>query len=256
MTGDLPGVCSGCAESIPWITKVRCLRCGRAIGCPDCSRTGVNEWAFVLNRSAVMYNEQMREWLAQYKYRGNERYAELLSLMLVRSYTQLEWELRDLMRSMDHPSRITPHRMIHAVTSVPVSEARLQERGFNQAESMAQLLAQQVNLPYGRLLRRLRHTDKQSFKTRMERLKDMEGAFGTERDAINMLSRHLSTKESHWRRKQFMAKERDGLPLRILLVDDIYTTGSTVHACAQVLRNHEADLGRSIEVYCLTWARS
>lgn len=45
-------------------------------------------------------------------------------------------------------------------------------------------------------------------------------------------------------------------PFRILLVDDIYTTGSTINACAEVLRSYEANLGMPIEIYSLTWARS
>lgn len=67
---DLPGICQSCYRNIPWIGKPRCLRCGRGIGCPDCIRTGMEDRSFVLNRSAVIYDARMREWLAQYKYRG------------------------------------------------------------------------------------------------------------------------------------------------------------------------------------------
>ncbi|MGE7056818.1 hypothetical protein ACQKI4_30135 [Paenibacillus glucanolyticus] len=52
----------------------------------------MNDRSFVLNRSAVTYDAQMREWLAQYKYRGDERYAPLLVEMMLRAYTMFHRE--------------------------------------------------------------------------------------------------------------------------------------------------------------------
>ena len=46
----------------------------------------------VCNRSAVAYTSVMREWLGMYKYRGHERYASLLGLMLDRAYLILKEE--------------------------------------------------------------------------------------------------------------------------------------------------------------------
>lgn len=245
LTRELPGICPACFRMIPWITSIRCFQCGRAIGCPDCSRPGADERAFVLNRSAVMYNGPMREWLAQYKYRGNERYAELLGEMIVRPYVQLEQDLRVVLGNSETSGIHSADRLIHAVTSVPVNEARLQERGFNQAEVLAELLAGKVKLPYVSLLRRVRHTDKQSFKNRMARLKDMGSAFDRDPNACMRLSQIAER-----------ARGKRRAPLRILLIDDIYTTGSTADACAHVLQSYETELEMPIEVYCLSWARS
>ncbi|KOR76282.1 hypothetical protein AM231_27060 [Paenibacillus solani] len=80
------GICHKCSAAIPWIVSPRCLICGRGIGCPDCSRTSNGKRYFIANRSAVFYNGDMREWLAQYKYRGQERYAPLLVRMLDRAF--------------------------------------------------------------------------------------------------------------------------------------------------------------------------
>ncbi|WP_036719828.1 ComF family protein [Paenibacillus sp. JCM 10914] len=243
-TRELPNVCHACRSRIPWIANVRCLRCGRGIGCPDCSRVDLDERSFVLNRSAVTYTEQMREWLAQYKYRGNEGYANVLIAMLVRAYAQLH-------REANHGTR-DQHRQwnIHAVTSVPVSDERLRERGFNQAEVLAQGLAARMQLPYVRLLVRNRHTDKQSFKSRMDRLRDMQNVFGVMPEAPGTLDQivRMRVKES--------VDERGQTPLCLLLIDDIYTTGSTINACAAVLKRYEVQLGWPIEIYSLTWARS
>ncbi|ANY76610.1 hypothetical protein BBD41_16545 [Paenibacillus ihbetae] len=199
----------------------------------------------------------MREWLAQYKYRGNERYAGLLSGMLARAYALMERELSPVGRARPLRGGQMHRWTVHAVTSVPVSEVRLRERGFNQAEAMAMGLARQIKVPYLRLLQRKRHTDKQSFKTRMDRMRDMEDAFVTGPLAIELMARALAAASAEKRMNMVLDRSNDALlSLRVLLIDDIYTTGSTVHACAEALRKHEKALGQPIEVYCLTWARS
>lgn len=253
---ELPGICRTCYMNIPWIMKPRCMRCGRGIGCPDCSRHGMSERSFILNRSAVTYDAQMREWLAQYKYRGNERYAGLLIEMLLRAHTLLHRESNIDLRKKGFRSPRTEPWNVHAVTSVPVSEERLRERGFNQAEVLAHGLAIRIKLPYVRLLERRRHTSKQSFKSRMDRLKDMEGVFGAMQQAPDVLcsiNRELADPI-----RSSAGTSRSGIkgPFRILLVDDIYTTGSTINACAEVLRTYESFLDVPIEIYSLTWARS
>lgn len=91
---------------------------------------------------------------------------------------------------------------------VPLHPRRLASRGYNQAALLAQELAalrQQVCQP--RLLRRVRETERQVGKSQNERRENPDGAF---------------------------ALRRPG-PARVVLVDDVVTTGSTVRACAQAL---------------------
>lgn len=253
-TRELPGICHACYRNIPWIMKPKCLRCGRRIGCPDCIRSGMNERCFILNRSAVNYDVQMREWLAQYKYRGNERYTPLLIEMMLRAYAMLHREANIHLRNKgSHNSSNIPWS-VHVITSVPVSEERLQERGFNQAEVLAHGLAHRIKVPCVRLLERNRHTDKQSFKSRMDRLKDMDGVFGALQAVPDVLW-SISRLAAEHTRSQVEISPIIG-PFRILLIDDIYTTGSTINACAQVLRGYESFLEMPIEIYSLTWARS
>ena len=120
----------------------------------------------------------MREWLAQYKYRGQERYAPLLIMMLDQAFDIMIKEYQD--RSLKH-SRFWDNKdtkqgetltwKIDIVTSVPVSRQRLVERGFNQAEVLGRGIALKRNIPYAELLIRERHSDKQSFKNRVIVLK-------------------------------------------------------------------------------------
>jgi ComF family protein len=171
-----------------------------------------------MNRSAVCYSAEMKAWLARYKYRGDERLLQLFAAMLMYAYHKL-LEAEEI-----HYDRFD------YITFVPLSDQRLLERGFNQAELLAREIGMRVNTPVIALLNRVVHTDKQSFKRRSERLQDLGGAFMINPIPLN----ELQTVK----------------PLRILLIDDVYTTGSTLNQCASVIREHT-----SAQVCGLTWAR-
>lgn len=240
-------VCGVCLSTIPWLTRIVCHRCGRGIHCDDCLRTP--QRSFILNRSAVYYNPAMRALLAQYKYRGNEELAPLLADMLVPAFERMTAELA---------ARITPsgpaqHKQSHknialywdAITFVPISPERALDRGFNQAEQLANDLAQRYRIPLMQLLIRERHTEKQSFKTRSERMRDTRQLFNintVEFDKLRNIKLTLRNKEKSTNRV-----------LRVLIIDDIYTTGSTGEACSQALSLYS---GQPLEIYILTWARS
>lgn len=123
---------------------------------------------------------------------------------------------------------------------------RLQERGFNQAEVLGRGVADAVDAPFAQLLVRQRHTDKQSFKSRNDRMANMSGAFHLSSSARGVLEDKLSQRNSALL----------GEPLRIIIVDDIYTTGSTMNASAYHLRLLAQEISYPIEVVSLTWARS
>ncbi len=97
---------------------------------------------------------------------------------------------------------------LDVVTAVPVSTSRLRQRGYNQAERIAKQLSRDLALPYCHLIVRLRST-RQVGKTRIQRLEHINGAFA--------------------------AKSRCN-GLRILIVDDVLTTGATLSECARVLK--------------------
>jgi ComF family protein len=208
------GLCADCRARIPWITAPQCRYCGRAIPCADCLRRPRRH--VLMNRAAVQYTAEMKAWLARYKYRGDERLAPLFGWMLEHAYALLAEALQ--------PLGIVPH----AVAYVPLSPVRLKARSFNQAEQMALLLGRRLRLPVLPLLRRTGHTGKQSFKSRAERLHNPVGAITAAPEAAFLL--------------------KPGM--RLLLVDDVYTTGATMHECARVLR-----ACRPVDVFGLTWAR-
>ncbi|WP_211220727.1 ComF family protein [Paenibacillus terrigena] len=237
-TNPFHDLCDTCLHSMPWIRSIRCPVCGRATGCPDCSRRGKDHTYFQQNRSAVAYSPQMRDWLAAYKYRGDERYLPLLGSMLLTAYYQLCGEqTRDNM-----PVKYD------CITYVPVSPSRLQERGFNQAEQFARTLHAYTGIPVIALLQRNRHTVKQSMKSRGDRIEDMKDVFSLHIDSRQQLFSKLNLNH--------MTAQTQLRPIRILLIDDVYTTGSTVNACAKSLSELSNDLNTSILISSLTWARS
>jgi ComF family protein len=185
----------------------------------------------------------MREWLGQYKYRGNERYAPLLGLMLDSAYLTLRKEKQNALVSRK-PFIIPRPWSADLLVPVPVSDSRLMERGFNQAERLANVLSRRRKVPQLPLLIRTHHTGKQSFKSRAERLTDMKHAFAG--------NPAITVQFADWL-KRMRSLDR---PVRIIIVDDIYTTGSTIRACAEIIKQIVSDNGYRVEVYSLTWARS
>jgi len=302
-----PSLCINCAARIPWIRVPRCRKCGRSIGCPDCTRGGDSS-PIVCNRSAVAYNSEMRAWLGQYKYRGNESYAPLFGIMLDQAYQLLqaeqEWEIAQLSevntKRQLHPvfntfqrywsallhrrhSATAVHWQADLLIPVPVSESRLMERGFNQAERLADELSRRQRIPVISLLVRTHHTAKQSFKSRAERLADMKHAFAPDKSLEGAYSEWLRLQKTLFEPASSLASGERGAavplsvlsfgdlsiasaapvkapkqirPVRIIIVDDIYTTGSTIRACAESIRQITDACGLHSQIFSLTWARS
>lgn len=116
-------------------------------------------------------------------------------------------------------------RRFDCLVPVPLHPARQRERGFNQAEVLARLLGRQSGLPVRPLLQRIRYTTTQTQFDRNERMENLAGAF--------RLRRGRNVQE--W---------------RVLLIDDVLTTGSTLSECAAVLKKSGA-----LSVHAATAAR-
>ena len=98
------------------------------------------------------------------------------------------------------------------IIPVPISKKRLKERGYNQSELIAKEISRNSNLKLEtENLYKARNIIEQSKLNKEERLKNIQGVY------------ELINKENLYKKK-------------ILLVDDIYTTGSTVNECAKVLK--------------------
>lgn len=103
---------------------------------------------------------------------------------------------------------------VDLVTSVPVAASRYRERGYNQSELLARAVARRIGLPYRTTLGRLTATH-QIGQDRLARRRQVAGAF------------------------YGLRQLRDA---RVLIVDDVVTTGATLSECAAVLDGAGAGL--------------
>lgn len=107
---------------------------------------------------------------------------------------------------------------VDLITFVPLHKYRQQERGFNQAEVIAQELAKQLNTPCRQLLMR---TVNSKHQARLEHKSD-----------------RLTHLENHFR----LATEANIIDHKsIMIIDDVCTTGSTLNECAKVLKTAHAE---------------
>ena len=107
--------------------------------------------------------------------------------------------------------------------AVPLHPSKRRARGFNQAED----LARPLGLPLARALRRRRRTEAQADLSAERRIENVRAAFTPGRDYRRIIGR------------------------TVLLVDDVTTTGATLHECATALR-----AGGAADVWAVTAARA
>ena len=97
------------------------------------------------------------------------------------------------------------------IVPVPLHPARQRERGFNQATLLAESLSAEISIRSMPVLERIRYTTTQTALDRAERTENLHNAFR-------------------------LRKNADVRGLRVLLIDDVLTTGSTLSECARVLK--------------------
>ncbi|KHE68132.1 ComF family protein [Halobacillus sp. BBL2006] len=180
-------LCLTCWKQMERIVKPGCPICFRNDDqgiCPDCQKwTVTHEGVLEKNVSVFRYNDFARDVVARWKYRGDyvlmEAYKKDVSKAFHKYYSDKE-----------------------PLVSIPLSEDRMIERGFNQSEAIIRLLG---------------------------------------RESINLLEREGMEKQS---KKQRAARIHSANPFRlttsinepIILIDDIYTTGTTLRHAASLLK--------------------
>src|SRR5256714_1988764 len=196
----VPPFCSKCSEPFPGaITQpFSCANCEHRVLHFDCAVAAYRSRGLV------------RRLVHQFKY-ARQRH--------------LRHPVADWLRETLHDPRLRG-RHFDLIVPVPLHPARQRERGFNQAELLADLLAASTSLPTRNVLERTRCTTTQTAYDRAERMENLHGAFR-------------------------LRKNRDVRGLRVLLIDDVLTTGSTLSECARVLRRAGA-----VSVHGATAARA
>lgn len=194
----------------------KCVLCGKLLGRDEtdlCRSCRVQTPAFTERKIRLSflagwtalwyYMGDVRHSMLQYKFRNARGHAECYGKMLAMKLRSQELFTPDIL------------------TWVPVSRARLRERGYDQVELIGQVVARELQMPLTPTLKKIRNNPPQS------------GIVGTAQRKANVLGVYRVLDPEIIRGR------------KILLLDDIITTGATASECARVLLTAGAG-----EVFC------
>lgn len=199
-----PGLCEGCRKPFVAGEAVLCIGC--AIQLPE---TGYH--AMPGNETELRFSGRVPfAWGTSYAWFTTDGLLQHLLHGLKYRYRseigaylghRLATDLRAAGRGGD----------LDLIIPVPLHPSKQAARGYNQSMVIAMAMGRELGVPVSDgILRRVRHTESQTSKTRQERADNMAGAFSVP-DPQAISGKH------------------------ILIVDDVLTTGATIEACAQTL---------------------
>lgn len=196
-------ICSVCASKMERITGNRCSVCSCPSELPTCH--DCIEWdqlgeVIQFNYSLFHYNEWMKNIVSLWKFRGDYVLREIFR-------EDLTYSFESIFSSLNKELILVP---------IPLSDKRMNERGFNQALALAEMVDMPIHEALGR-----EASEKQSKKSRMDRLRSSN--------------------------PYYLLKP---IQKKVVLIDDIYTTGTTIRQAASVLLQNGCP-----EVYAFTLIR-
>lgn len=205
------GVCEVCRKEVLDLSGSgkSCSRCGHFTSKLDCSNC--YDW----------YGDQPVQVIGVAPYRGV--YRELIHTLKYSGREDLARPMGSLMAEKIRTAGLCTK--FDLVIPVPLHPAKEKERGFNQSWLLAREAAKSLSLPLAdNVLGRTLYQSKQSALGRRDRRTNAGGSF-------TLINAEIIKGK------------------KILLVDDIITTGSTILACVQTLEEGKPD-----DIYGLTWA--
>ena len=222
-------ICETCFADFSFIESPFCDACGKpfdptATGGPLCDECRSRAFRFDAARAIGRHTGALRQAILSLKFRGLRRLDEPLAALLA---ARLELDETDRSGGLSLTKGI-PRRAIQAIIPVPLHRDRVRSRGYNQSELLARRLSDKVGIPvWPDALVRVRWTRPQTeIASPRERRQNVSGAFEA-RKVWRLADAH------------------------VLLLDDVFTSGSTMNECARVLKHAGA-----ARVDALTLSRS
>ncbi|MBP6962895.1 MAG: ComF family protein [Armatimonadetes bacterium] len=190
-------LCESCIGRIEPVAEPTCARCGHTLHISGCTNCEGRVRSFTKARGAAEYDAPLREAIHEFKYNGRRMLARPLGEMMH--------------RYLDGHDGV-PWLKAECIIPVPIHPIRQRLRGYNQSELLARHLSERTDIPLvADLLIRSRHTKPQVLCSREERRTNLVKAFRV----VNPAAICGKT---------------------VLLVDDVSTTGSTIHEASIALR--------------------
>ncbi len=210
---ESPNVCDNCAESVHELYVENCVNCGAKLenhSNPYCRDCQSMKYICTDGVSVFHYGD-IRKTIYHFKYVGYKTDGLLLGKYMAKCL--IRSNCKDILKA-------------DVIVPVPISKKKEKKRGFNQTAILAEELSAELGIDYCKdMLKRIKNTVPQSKLSGMDRKYNVMNVF-----EVN--DKYLI----------------DGK--NILLVDDIFTTGSTIEECARTLMYSGAD-----NVYFITLAR-
>lgn len=196
---DEPLICGRCRTDLPWVREPFCIRCGKQISDPEkalCADCAKADHVFNEGRSALLYEKGVRQSVNRMKFYNHREYIPFYAACL---YVSLKQYLNIW--------------KVRCIIPVPMHPKKKAERGYDQAVLLAREFSCLCGLPVREdILERVRYTKASRKLGRQHRKANMRGAFRVRNDL------------------------KEEIPEPVLLLDDIYTTGTTMDNCARALR--------------------
>lgn len=210
-----PHTCNGCGSDLVGKNELLCLQCYEHLhktGFESITDNPVEKtlWGRVdITAATSQYyfsrGSLLQTLIHQFKYKSNKALGIYLG-------TQMAYALKNSDRFSS----------IDMIVPLPLFADKEKKRGYNQAALLCEGLASVLNIPVSaNAVTRVRYTETQTHKTRVERWQNVEAVF------VVRLPEQLAGKN-------------------ILLVDDVITTGATMEACAAAILNDVKDAKVSV----------
>lgn len=192
--------CTKCKNVFQVIVEPRCKKCGKPIEQEEqefCFDCTQREFCYTSGMALWVYDRNVRKSISNFKYHNRKEYSNYYIQEMLAHYRERIIQLE-----------------AQVLIPVPLHNSKYRQRGFNQAYVLAKGLADGVGIPViEQYLLRIRRTKAQKQLNDKDRTRNLSEAF-------EMNPKYIATKFN-----------------RVMLVDDIYTTGSTIDACAKVLKD-------------------
>ncbi len=199
-------ICESCEEEVPFIKGKVCNKCGQPMEASAqsdmCLDCRRNPHEYIQGISVLEYKGKVKHTIVRLKFYGKKKYAEALGSIVANKIKSMNnWPSFDL------------------IVYTPLHKTSYTKRGYNQAGLIAGTISKEMGVDIGKdVLLKIRKTKSQNKLTRAQRLINIKNAFSVNNRALDLV--------------------KDAC---ILLVDDVYTTGTTVDECTRTLKKAGAN---------------